>query len=135
MILRQASFLAVAGVMFCAAFFVERVVFHVIERFEVTSVDRYGPNVVISGTLRKARPCVLIQDVQAYTSDGHRLEAEFLDRDAGATSRPAIQGADQPFGPWVVKGGAGESVSLYALHRCHVFWTHETKLVTVRDDK
>ncbi len=133
MILKQASFLAVAGVMFCAAFFVERLLFPVIEQFVVTSVGRYGPNVIISGTLRKARPCELLQDVQAYTADGQRLEIDFLDRDAGATSRPAIQGADQPFGPWVVKGGAGESVSLYALHRCHVFWTHETKLVTVRD--
>lgn len=135
MIARQISFLLVAGILFFASYFIERQFFPVVEQFSVTSVDRYGPNVIISGTLKKSRPCVLIQDVQAYTSNGVLLEIEFMDRNTGKVSRPAIQDANQPFGPWVIKGGAGESVNLYSLHRCHALWTHETKLVTIKDSK
>ncbi len=135
MIAKQLSFLIVAAVFFFAAQFIENHFFPVVEKFTVTEVTRYGSNVVVSGTINKARPCVLLQDVQAFTKNGEALEVEFLDRSAGYISRPVIRVASQPFGPWVIKGGANEVFSLYSLHRCHALWTQETKLVTIEDSK
>ena len=83
MIAKQLSFLIVAAVFFFAAQFLENHFFPVVEKFTVTEVTRYGANVVVSGTIDKARACVLLQDVQAFTRDVETLEVEFLDRSAG----------------------------------------------------
>lgn len=134
-LLRQSSFLVIAAIFFCLAYFVERMFFPIVENFNVSSIDKFGPHIVIAGTLNKVRACELVQDIQAFNKNGERLEVEFLDRNGDKISRPAIKNAAQQFGPWVIKNGSNESVSLYSLHKCHGLWTQETKLVTIEDSK
>lgn len=115
-----------------SAYFIDVYVFPVIPSFTVSRIEKIGDDVIISGTLRKNRACPLMQDIQAFTLRGEKLPIQFLDRhDSDLTSRPAIDGADQSFGPWLIKGGHGDTFSLYSLHRCHALWTKETRLATV----
>lgn len=115
-----------------SAYCIDIFVFPVVTTFQVSMIDRSGDDLLISGTLKKSRSCALLQDVQAFTSRGERLPIVFLDRKESATfSRPAIDGANQPFGPWLIKGGNNETFSMYSIHRCHALWTKETRLATV----
>lgn len=115
-----------------SAYCIDVFIFPVVTSFNVSIIELAGDDVIVSGTLKKSRSCALLQDVQAFTSIGERLPIVFLDRKESATfSRPAIDGANQPFGPWLIKGGNNETFALYSLHRCHALWTKETRLATV----
>lgn len=131
-IVKQLGFIGLGFAFVFFGYFVDMAVFPVIQNFSIASINKNGGDVVITGSLRKGKKCQLLQDVEAFTNDGKRLTIEFIDRGASKmTSRPAVEKADQPFGPWIVKGGEGKTFSLYSLHRCHALWTEETKLATI----
>lgn len=131
-IIKQAGLIALGLVFFAAGYVIDMAVFPVIQNFSIASVNKNEGDVVITGSLRKGKKCQLLQDIEAFTDDGKRLQIEFLDRgNSKMTSRPAVEKADQPFGPWVIKGGEGKTFSLYSLHRCHALWTEETRLATI----
>lgn len=99
----------------------------VIKDFKVTSQSEM-PNggLLIEGTMEKLRDCTF-SEVTAYTQDGHQVHVSFLDKppNTPATTR-AVR--IQAWGPWQVYSGKSTSVSLYARHSCHIFWSQTTKL-------
>ena len=104
--------------------------FPVVQDFKVTS-QKELPNggLMIEGTMEKLRDCKF-SEVTAYTQDGHQVHVNFLDKPANSpTTTRAVR--IQAWGPWEVYSGKSPSVSLYARHACHMFWSQTTKLTDI----
>lgn len=113
-----------------AAVLVARIVdtsFPVVDEFVVTDLKTTDSGILIEGTMRKVKDCTF-NSVSAFTDSGRKVHVQFLDKPGNNpdTSRPVRV---QLWGPWEVYSGHSHMVSLYASHRCHIFWDQTTKLV------
>jgi hypothetical protein len=86
----------------------------VISDWSVTSSDVVGDDVVLRGTMRKNRDCLLVPPVIARDLSGAPYLLESL------TSWRSKDASDelQPWGPWLVRGGAGKKMKYVMVYMC-----------------
>lgn len=105
-------------------------VYPVVGEFKITSQKELpSGGLVIEGTMDKLRDCQF-SEVTAYTQDGRQVYVHFLDKSATAPNTTRAVRI-QAWGPWEVYSGKSQSVSLYARHSCHMFWSQTTKLTDI----
>ena len=104
---------------------IEPYLFPVIEEWSpIVTVE--GRDLVMTGTLRKVRPCVFLPPVRAKTATGVPLIVESSSNSANQT---LIGDGDlHVFGPWRVRGSVGTKVIVYTEHQCHPMWDTHTVL-------
>ena len=102
----------------------------IVKDFRLTSKTSSAKGVILEGTMEKVRDCRDLE-VTAYTGDGRQAYVRFLD--TPDTTQPANRAVRfQVWGPWDVWSGESDTVSLYALHSCHMFWTQTTHLGEIK---
>ena len=116
----------------CTVFVARKIdmAFPAVQDFKVTSQKELATGgLLIEGTMDKVRDCTFT-DVTAYTADGRQVYVHFLDKPPNMP--PATRAVRiQAWGPWEVYSGKNQSVSLYARHQCHIFWSQTTKLADI----
>lgn len=109
----------------------EALIYPPVDLFEITEVKRLSDDEIeISGIMHKQRGECVVQDVVLTTggppgaTNTEILEVDFQDK---VRTRP--QGG-QNWGPWIIKdnGVHGAIFTIYAQHRCHLFWNVSTVL-------
>lgn len=102
----------------------------IVQNFKLTSEDASPNGVILEGTMEKVRDCRDLE-VTAYTSDGRQVYVRFMYTPEAA--HPANRAVRfQVWGPWEVWSGESDTVSLYALHSCHMLWTQTTHLGEIK---
>jgi len=102
----------------------------VMKDWTVTEKRTDGADVIISGVVRKVRPCEYEPPPIAIGQRGENY-AVVSTSAAPAVSLPAT-GVQLQFGPWRIVGGAGRQFTMYQEHRCHPLWIQLTKLGEVQ---
>ena len=97
----------------------------VVSNFNVTNQVIIPHGVLIEGTLEKQRDCEFLE-VTAY-ANRRPVPIKFLDKPEGATNYSRAVRV-QLWGPWEIESGTARTVTLYARHSCHIFWSHTTEL-------
>lgn len=101
--------------------------FPVTTNWEPASVVTDGDDVIVSGTMIKARcSCRYVPPPRARDSVGQNYL--IVSTSPTASSSWACSGQPQAFGPWRVKGGAGKVLTFYQEHQCSNLWTSFTEL-------
>ena len=108
----------------------EQAFFPVNKDWTVASIEVEGRDVIVSGRMRKARPCEYIAPVRARTTDGVHLSVTSTSPTSGQSWSPSVR--PQQFGPWRVHGGAGSHVEIYQVHRCHPLWLTFSRLGEIK---
>lgn len=103
-----------------AAKWAENRYFPVLKDWAPTSVQTVGEDLLVAGTQVKGRSCRYIPPIRAETSDGRHLVVESRATTSGQNWPPSL--LPRQFGPWLIRGGAKQSVHLYAEHECHQGW-------------
>jgi hypothetical protein len=86
----------------------------VISDWKVTTADVVGDDLIIHGTMRKNRDCLLVPPVIARDLSGvpYLLESVTAWRSKDASMEL------QPWGPWIVKGGVGKKLKFTMVYMC-----------------
>lgn len=102
----------------------------IVQNFKLASEEASPNGVILEGTMEKVRDCRDLE-VTAYTSEGRQVYVRFLN--TPDNSHPVNRAVRfQVWGPWEVWSGESDTVSLYALHSCHILWTQTTHLGEIK---
>lgn len=125
---------ASAGMLLMLASTIERKLFPVVTDFHVQEIIRFDDAVLISGIMRKERPCAFAGvSATGIADEGETaLSVKFMDVDTDSNrTRPP---GSQAWGPWrIVLPYAPKvtEINLSAYHDCHWIWTTKTSLAKV----
>lgn len=100
--------------------FVENRYYPVLVDWKPQTVRVSDTEVVVSGTQRKVRDCRYIPPIRAETETGIHLQV--MSRSPTTGQNWISTDLPRAFGPWVIPGGSGLRVHLYAEHQCHPLW-------------
>ena len=92
-------------------------------------VQNSGNDIVIMGTVRKARDCTYIPGLRVRDHKGQHLV--ITSRSPTADKSWMSSDVHQVFGPWVVVNGAGKRLTFYQEHVCHPLWHTFSELGTI----
>lgn len=98
----------------------------VIHSWRPTSVLQDGDDIVVSGTMVKARDCPFIAPPMARLETGQNVPIASTSPTAGMTWDNSEK--PQRFGPWRIPGGARHHVTIYLRHQCHALWSTVTEV-------
>lgn len=112
-----------------AARWIEQAFFPVNIKWQVTTVEVLGNDLVVSGTMVKDRACDYKPPPRAFSSTGAPMAVRSQSATAGQNWPPGP--TPRPFGPWVIVDGAKDTPTLYQEHWCHLGWAVWSKLGSV----
>jgi hypothetical protein len=106
-------------------------VFPVMHSWHPSSIERDGEDLIVRGSMVKARACAYLPPPIA------RFESGLNVRITSTASTAALSWGDtdapQKFGPWRVPGGAGQRMTIYVHHSCSSLWHSTTELGVIND--
>ena len=111
------------------AAWLERTVAPVMVNWTVLGKARSDGDLLVWGTVVKARNCRFIPPILARDDTGQSYIVESMNP---VRSMPwAATDTPHRFGPWRVAGGAGKVLTFEQIHRCHPMWDQVSELGTV----
>lgn len=125
----------IAALLLLTARLAEQVFMPVVKDFHLTSVQREGNHVIMSGYMRKVRDCRYVGvSAEGVTGENHvDLPLKFLDSSYPMDNATRPQGT-QDWGPWKIVLPVSPSITsvrLQSVHACHPAWETTTKLASV----
>lgn len=111
---------------------VEHWFFPVIEDFHVSSIERKGDYLVMSGFMRKVRDCQF-SGVSAVIATGtSTVEVPITYLDTSSPHTRSVSTGIHGWGPWQLTiPKTNGNIELTASHICHSWWTTQTHLARI----
>lgn len=103
--------------------------FPVNRAWTVTHLWIDGRDIMVEGTMVKARACRYLPPVRARDDEGRHYRVE----SSSVTAKSSWSVSDKPqaFGPWRVVDAEGRRLTFYQEHQCTPLWVTFTELGTI----